>query len=317
MGYVRASKHMIGWENIKEIPERPYYIARKLNRIYHRRGGMRSHNPKGILWLDQDWDILTILDACRFDVFEHMHELPGELSSIESIGCSTAPVFRGNLDKKKLDDTVFVSAHPAVYNGQRDQLIQREPIRVKFHDQIDVWKKDGWDEQAQTVLPETMYQYVRDAADEYPNKRLMIHFLQPHCPFIGDTGQEHYNPEKRNFWGDVMTGRTDREHLWEAYRENLAAVLPTVQRIMYNIEGKHVVTGGHGQFLGERAYPIPNKEYGHPRGIYQPPVLNVPWLEWINQQRREIKTETSAIDSTSPDNEALREKLGHLGYVNE
>lgn len=306
---------MIEWKNLKQVPQRPYYVARKINRLYHRRGGLRSHNPRGVRWLDQDWDVLTILDACRYDIFEEMHDLPGELSSIESLGCSTAPVFRENLDGEELHDTVFVSAHPTVYNGQRNQLVQREPIRVRFYEQIDVWKDDGWDERAKTVLPETMEEYVMDAAAKYPNKRLVLHFLQPHCPFIGEIGREHYDPEKRNFWGDVMDGKVEKNHLREAYRENLEAVLPTVRRILERVEGKHVVTGDHGQFLGERAYPVPNPEWGHPRGIYAPPVLKVPWLEYTNERHREIQNESPSGRSANVDNDKIRERLGHLGYV--
>lgn len=309
---------MISLKNIKKVPERPYYVARKINRMYHSRGGISPHNPAGTRWLDEDWDVLTILDACRYDTFKRVHDLPGKLQSTESIGSSTAPVFRENLDQTRLHDTVFVSAHPTVYNGQRDQLVQREPIRVQFHDQIDVWKDSGWNEKAQTVLPEKMEEYVMDAAKTYRRKRLIIHFLQPHCPFVGEVGRKHYNPEKRDFWGEVMLGQTDKNYLKEGYRENLKTVLPTIRRILNEIEGKHVVTADHGQFLGERARPVPNEEWGHPRGIHTQPVIEVPWLTYQNNNRREIQAESPVNnEAVEVKNEIIRERLSHLGYVQE
>jgi hypothetical protein len=161
-----------------------------------------------------------------------------------------------------------------------------------------------------------MEEYVMNAAKEYPNKRLILHFLQPHCPFIGETGQEYYNPEKRNFWGDVMDGKTDTNHLREAYRENLEAVLPTVRRIMQRVEGKHVVTSDHGQFIGEQSYPIPNVEWGHPSGLYLPPVIRVPWLEYINECRRDIQSELQKNNYGSSINDnRIKNRLAHLGYI--
>jgi len=301
---------------LSEATEHPWYFGRKVNRMWHRRGGQRDHNPNGVRWMDEDWDVLIVLDACRYDLFDEVADLPGTLNQRESVECATAQVLREQWNQKTHHDTVYVTAMPVLYNGQRDQLINRDPIQTEFHAQIDVWKENGWDDEFRTVLPEVMVDHALQAAEEYPNKQLIVHFSQPHCPFIGQTGQEYYEPDKRAFWSDVMDGRVDLSHINKAYRENLEAVLPAVYKLMVEIEGKHVVTADHGQALGERAFPIPMKEWGHPPGIYIDEIINVPWLEYYNRNRRKI-TETQPTKKVGNiDEDVVRDRLADLGYMN-
>lgn len=42
--------------------------------------------------MDEDWDNLLILDACRFDMFENRNILPGQLDYIYSKGVKHQPV---------------------------------------------------------------------------------------------------------------------------------------------------------------------------------------------------------------------------------
>lgn len=301
---------------VMEAIRHPWYFGRKINRIYHRRGGLRNHNQGGVRWMSEDWDVLTILDACRFDTFRDVADLPGDLQKKESVECATAQVLREQLDGDNYHDTVYVTAMPVLYNGQQNQLINRKPIRTEFHAQIDVWKEDGWDDEFKTVLPEVMLEHALEAAEEYPNKRLIVHFSQPHCPFIGETGREYYGPDKRAFWSDVMDGETDTSHLQQAYRENLEAVLPAVKELMTDVKGKHIVTADHGQALGERAYPVPMREWGHPPGIYMDKIISVPWLISKNSERRRIVEESPTDSSRSDINQSvIRNRLADLGYV--
>ncbi|MUV88831.1 hypothetical protein GJ629_02100 [Halapricum sp. CBA1109] len=265
--------------------------------------------------MDHDWDVLTILDACRYDTFREMSDLPGELAKRESIQCSTGNVLRGQFDGEVWHDTVYVTAMPVLYNGQQDQLIDRDPIQTEFHCQIEVWDKEGWDDKFNTVLPEKTLEYALSAAERFPDKRLILHFSQPHCPFIGETGREHYPPNKRDIWRDVLDGTTDTTHIWNAYRENLASVLPVVETILDEIEGKHIVTADHGQALGDRAYPVPMREWGHPPGIYIDEIVEVPWLSYQNGERREIVTAPPVEVDDDHGEAVVRDRLADLGYV--
>jgi len=80
-----------------------------------------------------------------------------------------------------------------------------------------------------------------DAAEQYPNKRLLVHFIQPHYPFIGPTGQEHFDLDSLDFWDRVLRGEVDipDDVLWNAYEENLEVVLPHVETLMEALDGEN------------------------------------------------------------------------------
>src|SRR5699024_3258971 len=112
-------------------------------------------------------------------------------------------------------DTVYVTANPQ-FNANRDQF------DVRFCDVIDLWSGEHWDTEFQTVRPEMVTAAALDAAERYPNKRLLVHYIQPHYPFIGPTGRKHFDNDSLRFWGRVMDGSvnvSDRT-LRQAYREN-------------------------------------------------------------------------------------------------
>lgn len=79
-------------------------------------------------------------------------------------------------------------------------------------------------------------------------------------------------------------------------------------------KGKTVVTADHGNYVGERASPIPIREWGHPRGLYDDPVVKVPWLEYTNGSRREIKKEEPYAETESTDSDVVESRLQELGY---
>ena len=66
--------------------------------------------------------------------------------------------------------------------------------------------------------------------------------------------------------------------------------------------------------VGERAFPIPIREWGHPRGIYTNGLVTVPWLVSENGERCEITAGDSA-DSESVDEDVVADRLRDLGYA--
>jgi len=134
-------------------------------------------NNKGIHVLEEQWDNLIILDACRYDVLKEEFikgKMRGKLEYRISRGADTTTFLLENFGDNKCDDIVYVTANPFV-----DRL-----LKDKFYKIISVWKY-GWSEKYHTVLPEIMYEYTLYAMSKYPNKRLIIHFIQPHYPYIG------------------------------------------------------------------------------------------------------------------------------------
>jgi hypothetical protein len=96
----------------------------------------------------------------------------------------------------------------------------------------------------------------------------------------------------------------------------LEVVLPAIETLIKQVNGKHVVTADHGQALGERSFPIPMREWGHPPGVYIDELINVPWLEYQNNSRREIVMEPPTGSSAEEiEQNVVRDRLADLGYV--
>ncbi|PGF18004.1 hypothetical protein CP556_19140 [Natrinema sp. CBA1119] len=294
----------------------PILFCRHANRLYHRRFGRRECNEDGVDPFEADWDNLFVLDACRYDMFERRAELPGRLERAESRASTTVEFLRANVDGRDLSDTVYVTANP--------QLSQhRESIDARFAAVVDVWRADGWSNEHGTVLPETVTEYALQAAEEYPNKRLVVHYMQPHYPFVGSDadfdGGDFSDPEatEENVWVQLLQGQTDvdRDEIWELYDGNLDRALPHVEDAMRELGGKTIVTADHGNMVGERAFPIPFREWGHPRGVYTPELVDVPWLVYESGARRTIRAATPDDRDESPDDDVVAERLRDLGYA--
>lgn len=288
----------------------PKLIFREMNRIYHTRFYMRKFNPSGINVTKQDWDNLLILDGCRYDLFDSISNFDVRTESRISRGSSTVEWLSGNMQGQKMHDTVYITANPQLSN-------HNDRLNIQFHAHIDVWRQEGWNSKNRTVLPETVTEYAVDAHHQYPHKRLLVHYIQPHYPFIGPTGQEHFPNEKLNFWQDLFTGNEsyDRKVIWKAYKENLRQVLPSVQDAVNKLDGLSIVSSDHGQIFGEPASPVPVPEYGHPHGIYTNKLVKIPWVKFDSDNRRDV--EESSPVNTSSDNKCsnITDRLEHLGYV--
>lgn len=280
-------------------------VVRELNKYFYRQ---RGHDPDAVDFFEEDWDNLLLLDACRYDTFEERAELPGVLEKRTTRSSSTPNFLFEYVDGADLRDTVYVTANPQIYR-------RRDNLDINLHEVIHVWRDGGWDDEFATVRPETLADATRQAQEEYPNKRLLVHFIQPHYPFIGPTGQEHFDLTKLSFWHRVMNGEVDvpSDILLQAYEENLDIALPVIENLLHDLDGLSVVSSDHGQMFGERAWPIPMAEFGHPSGVFTEELLTVPWLEYQNGERRTVTAgdATEEIDEAEVD---VEKRLEHLGY---
>ena len=299
----------------------PGIFLRELNRLFHRRLYLRTYNQDGIDIFEEDWDNLIILDASRYDMFYKYHYLPGKLEHRRSRGSTTVEFLRGNMSDRKLLDTIYITANPQFY-------IHREHLNCELYSVINVWKEDGWDEEVGTVFPETLVERTLEAIERYPNKRLIVHFIQPHYPFIGsslekDTGhldKAHLDDadQDRSIWSKKMSGdiNISKGKIWDAYTGNLKRILPSINKLMEGISGRTVVTSDHGNMVGERSYPIPIRDWGHPAGVYTEELTKVPWLVYENGPRREIIPGESREGAKNITEEVAESRLEDLGYLN-
>lgn len=286
----------------------PRYVLREFNKLYHRIRGPRSDIED---LFETEWDNLVILDACRYDVFAERHELPGRLERRTLQSSSTLDFLERYIDGTDLRDTVYVTANPQ-FRRHRDRF------DATFHDVIDIWEGAGWDESLATVPPEAVHEAAVEAHQRYPNKRLVVHFLQPHHPFIGPTGRDELELDSiGHFYGRVFTGELDVDDglIRQAYEENFDIVIESVKGLLDRLEGRTVVTADHGEMMGEAARPIPVAEYGHPSGLLTPELVTVPWLVYQNGPRREV-TRGEPVTADEPRAEdGVKRRLQDLGYV--
>jgi hypothetical protein len=289
-------------------------FGRWLNRAYYRRGLLWKYNTEGINVFEEDWDNLLLLDACRYELLDEGF-FDAEVESRTSRGSDTGEFLYGNCTDTDLSDTVYVSANPML--TWRDQVIEQN-----FHDIVHVWEESGWDQRYKTVMPEDVVDRTLDVAETYPNKRLFVHFLQPHYPFISSgtsvDKQQMHDPDDQHlsFWRAVEAGQVDlsKEEIWDLYEANLEYTLPHVMDLRDELTGKTVITSDHGNMVGERASPVPISEWGHPPGIYTDELVKVPWIETTNGPRREI-TAGDPADAAQADQTVVEDRLGDLGYI--
>ncbi len=186
------------------------------------------------------------------------------------------------------------------------------------HDRLDVWR-DEWSHELNTVPPNPVTTAAQRAHERYPRKRLIVHDLQPHCPFIGPCAQANLAPQAgishtraqvldeasdgddgQYAWNQPRTGLVSAETLRRAYEENLRLVLPHVARFVATRDGRTVVTSDHGNLFGERVFPSPVRLYEHPPGLHADSLVTVPWLTVDAQSRRTITADAPVENGRRP-----------------
>ena len=254
---------------------------------------------ESIRLVEEDWDNLIVLDGCRADLFEEVAELSrfDEYNRVTSLGSKTPEWARENFTGRELGDTVYLSS-----NGWVSQVVDDT-----FHEMVEVW-----DEVDNVVTPEEMTTRALDAADRHPDKRLLVHYLQPHRPFLG-ANSPFDAATKQNPWKALSRGEVTRAEIWSLYADNLRIVLEELETLLNHIPGRTVVTSDHGNALGERAPVLPMRVYGHPGGVRMPSLVDVPWAVVEGDERKSIIDEgVTSVDR--PEEASVRDNLDALGY---
>ncbi|MFQ5918821.1 MAG: hypothetical protein ACE5I4_02090 [Thermoplasmata archaeon] len=231
--------------------------------------------PEPTLITDRPWDALLILDACRLDLFRSVYPMA---DGIVSPGSTTLSWTRANLVRNPasgaLRDTVNVTANP----WTSKEHFRSQGWHYPFAEGINVFDEE-WDSTHDTVLPASVEDAALDALKlGYP--RILVHFVQPHAPFIGGeplvTPDDFEGDAAHNVtWRRIRNGRIPRWRALAAYRENLDLVLRHALRLATKLAGSVVLTSDHGNLFGE--YGL----YGHP-DIRVPELAWVPWLRLNN-----------------------------------
>lgn len=279
-------------------------IVETINRKYNHHISGENFNTNGNNIIDEDWDNLIILDACRYDSFAELNNFDQNLEYKVSLGSKTWEFVRGNFKNKKLLDTVYITSNPWF-----ERLKKELNAEVYYYY---LAKRDGFN--GATTHPKTFTDKTIEMAEEYPNKKLIIHYLQPHDPYYDEQGNELFKlpstcPIYNKFQG------YSQEEIVDAYNKNLTLVLHEVERLLPHLDGKTVITADHGELLGERMHPIPLRKYEHPEGIYVDELVKVPWLVIDSQHRKKIIEADESIGTEIEDDISIQKQLESLGYV--
>lgn len=257
----------------------------------------------GVKVMEEDWDNLIILDACRYDDFRDVNWIKGKLEKRISLGSHTHEWTRKNL-RGEYPNTVYVSANPHISKVLFKKLLGYIP----FHEIVEVWNH-GWIEELDITSSRAITEAALEMRKRHPEKRLIVHYQQPHWPFPPSTGvsRSTLEPVERklsgngflwklserlagsfhglrlalkkrrkgveNIWDYVREGLIDVSKVRSAYRESLRMVLEEVEHLVEILEGKIVITSDHGNLFGEHYM------YGHPPGMRFKELVEVPWLE--------------------------------------
>lgn len=310
--HLRKAKEIYSSEGIFRTTKSALrYIPIELNNF-----AFRLRWGDGVRVMEEDWDNLFILDGCRYDMLEKSDLLPeGTLDARISLGSSSEEFLERNFTNGEYHDTVYVNANPFIPRLGLD--------KGTFHAVVDCLGQ--WDAELQTVPPDKVAEAAKRAVDQFPNKRLIIHFMQPHTPFIGEQGRDlgggwtmdkKVEEKDKGVWDKLRDQSKDIniETVWAAYEENLRIVLDEVKPLVEAWDGKSVITADHGNLVGERLSPIPTtRKFGHPYGVYTEELVKVPWFVFNSNERRTI-TEDPPLNIEGIPQEDVEDRLEALGY---
>lgn len=271
----------------------------------------------GLDVMKAEWDNLILLDACRYDHFKKYTSFEGDLSRVVSKGRGSWEFIQENYVGKELHDTVYVTANPHSERIGQDVFYTVETVLGK------------WDSDMGTVPPSCMTEVAIEAQETYPNKRLIVHYMQPHTPHLGEIAQDletqyvqnqYAQPsdgndsktqaEERKIFELYKNGQITTAELRESYLQTLSIVEPHVKDLVEELKGKTVISADHGENLGEIQFGM--RLTGH--GPNSKEVRFVPWMELPYEERKTV-TRESPIGFRYLEDEYVEDKLADLGYI--
>jgi hypothetical protein len=287
----------------------------------------RSIRPRsaGIDIPDADWDVLVVVDATRKDLFRDRSVelvLPFDRHVVRSQGSSTREWLSQNFTGA-YGDIVYVTGNPQVSKYAPDQ----------FHRLVEVWR-DSFSQEIGTVPATAVTEAAITASESHPSKRLIVHYIQPHEPFVNhpelnffdfgehipfnsENGQDTDDERVPHFHGTVFEavhrGIVSEAHVWEGYLDNLNYVLESVNKLLEHMNGRIVVTSDHGNCFPRLSWPVPVPVWGHTPKMRHRELIDVPWLE-ADVSNRPMIVDEGVNPARSADDE-IDKKLSYLGYT--
>lgn len=256
---------------------------------------------------NREWDVLVVLDACRLDWMQAVvdeYEFLDTPDSLWSVGGHSTEWLEKTFSEgpeSEIRNTAYVSANHFANDVAGEPFAHFENVNELAYD---------------GDFPAAPAHVVTDRAvsvgREQEWDRLIVHYMQPHKPFMRRVGERD---EVRlvewstgtDLYHEYFDGRRSLEELHTGYLENLRYVLDEVAILLENVSADTVaISADHGHNLGERFL------WDHRQRVQHPLTRKVPWIE----------TEAKDTESlTPPEYEAsehtdsgVQEQLRALGY---
>lgn len=264
------------------------------------------------IW-DQDWDVLVILDACRYDVFSEHYEGSDwyrSLDSTMSVG-SASPEWMDKTFAPEYSDQMANTAYVTGNPYSADHIPKHELGLLD-----EVWRY-VWDDELGTIHPEPL---TNQAVTHYRSgeyDRLIVHYMQPHWPYITDPIMYGFDPEHITGKGQTENpfdrqnrGNLSREKHLERYGANLEYLVDHVRDVLLqSIDANTVVlTADHATLFGE--YGL----YKHPAWVPLSKLRRVPWVVTSAEDNGEFVPERLEGKQDQLEKER-QDQLRDLGYV--
>jgi len=272
--------------------------------------------------INHDWRILVILDACRYDVFREVYreifgKSYGSLKKAISPATWTVEWLNKVFDNRYCEDIIYISGNPYINSKKKvcgtPEYGRRRCVEAKKHffKVIDVWDF-GWNNKLGTVHPIEINKAFHKAYLRYPKNRFIIHYMQPHQPYI-TLGKGGYGmskiPKKKTLGERIFKQLLSQTQIWmikkwlnmppgskieeifreggkkeiiRVYKNEVKYVLKYVKMLTDSIHTDWLITADHGERLA-------NFWLNSHSGIGDREVIEVPWFEIKNATTSEGK----------------------------
>jgi hypothetical protein len=227
---------------------------------------------------EADWDLLVVLDGCRPATLRAVADEYDFIDTVEtrrSVGSCSSEWLENTFGVDRFRAAVAETAM-VTGNTWTDRYVDADAFAALD----EVWKY-AWDDDHGTVPAPAVTDRAVALARERDPARLVVHYMQPHHPFVpdpieGDGGLVRTSEASNaaNPWTMLRRGEVSTERVRAAYTANLRYVLDSVAVLLENVAAARVViTADHANLFGEWGL------YGHPMWTPVPALLRVPWVE--------------------------------------
>ncbi|MFP4626425.1 MAG: hypothetical protein ACLFNI_07525 [Natronomonas sp.] len=295
---------------------------------------LTSRYPIGTNAFEREWDALIVLDSARVDAMREVapeYEFIESVDSIWSVGSNSQEWYLQTFVDRYADSiskTALISSNPnarAVLEERDLALRDTTPFLITNLNTVDV---DCFDyveftrdhdrpfsdvsDRTETVGTIQGPPYITEraiAAGRGESERLVVHYFQPHRPFVHGLVAEDRDmtiAEERPY-ETIAEGGVDSDELYSLYLDNLRIVLDSIGVLLENLDAeKVVITSDHAELLGELG------QYGHFFGVPHPALKKVPWVETTAEDHGTIHPDPKPVITQTTN---VQDQLKELGYL--